>query len=153
MDLRKIKTLIDLVQASGISEIEITEEGDHVKIVNRASAAPAAPVQTVIGVPPAVLPQPAAPKVEAATPAPETTSPSGTQVTSPMVGTFYRSPSPGADPFVEVGSKVKKGDTLCIIEAMKLLNEIEAEVSGTVKEILVENAQPVEFGQPLFIIE
>ena len=85
--------------------------------------------------------------------APASNSPSGTQVTSPMVGTFYRAPSPGADPFVEVGTQVKKGDTLCIIEAMKLLNEIEAEVSGTVKEILVDNGSPVEFGQPLFVIE
>lgn len=153
MDLRKIKTLIDLVQASGISEIEITEEGDHVRIVNRGSPAPAMASQTIVSVPPTALPQPAAPQIEASAPAQETKSPTGTQVTSPMVGTFYRSPSPGADPFVEVGTKVKKGDTLCIIEAMKLLNEIEADVSGTIKEILVENAQPVEFGQPLFIIE
>lgn len=150
MDLRKLKTLIDLVQASGIAEIEITEEGDHVKIVNRPSGA----APTFIEVPPMNMatPQPkAAPVIPS--PAPESSSPTGTQVTSPMVGTFYRAPSPGADPFVEVGTKVNKGDTLCIIEAMKLLNEIEAEVSGTVKEILVENSQPVEFGQPLFIIE
>lgn len=153
MDLRKLKTLIDLVQASGIAEIEINEEGDHVRIVNR----PAAPVQAA----PAVIEIPAAP-VAAAAPqpvpkapstAPASDSPSGTQVTSPMVGTFYRAPSPGADPFVDVGTQVKKGDTLCIIEAMKLLNEIEAEVSGTVKQILVDNGSPVEFGQPLFIIE
>ncbi|WP_289168346.1 acetyl-CoA carboxylase biotin carboxyl carrier protein, partial [uncultured Parasutterella sp.] len=100
-------------------------------------------------------PAPAAPAAQPAAPAPAVTAntPSGTQVTSPMVGTFYRAPSPGADPFVEVGTQVKKGDTLCIIEAMKLLNEIEAEVSGTVKEILVDNASPVEFGQPLFVIE
>lgn len=151
MDLRKLKTLIDLVQASGISEIEITEEGDHVKIVNRpaAAAAPRAPEPVVYAAPaPAPVAQPAAPA-----PAVTANTPSGTQVTSPMVGTFYRAPSPGADPFVEVGTQVKKGDTLCIIEAMKLLNEIEAEVSGTVKEILVDNASPVEFGQPLFVIE
>ena len=142
MDLRKLKTLIDLVQASGIAEIEINEEGDHVRIVNRpAQAAQAAPA--IIEIPQAA-PAPAAPA---------SNSPSGTQVTSPMVGTFYRAPSPGADPFVEVGTQVKKGDTLCIIEAMKLLNEIEAEVSGTVKEILVDNGSPVEFGQPLFVIE
>ena len=143
MDLRKLKTLIDLVQASGIAEIEINEEGDHVRIVNRpAQAAQAAPA--IIEIPQAA-PAPAA--------APASSSPSGTQVTSPMVGTFYRAPSPGADPFVEVGTQVKKGDTLCIIEAMKLLNEIEAEVSGTVREILVDNGSPVEFGQPLFVIE
>lgn len=142
MDLRKLKTLIDLVQASGIAEIEINEEGDHVRIVNRpAQAAQAAPA--IIEIPQAT-PAPAAPA---------SNSPSGTQVTSPMVGTFYRAPSPGADPFVELGTQVKKGDTLCIIEAMKLLNEIEAEVSGTVKEILVDNGSPVEFGQPLFVIE
>ena len=146
MDLRKLKTLIDLVQASGIAEIEINEEGDHVSIVNRpAQAAQAAPA--IIEIPQAA-PAPAAPSA-----APASNSPSGTQVTSPMVGTFYRAPSPGADPFVEVGTQVKKGDTLCIIEAMKLLNEIEAEVSGTVKEILVDNGSPVEFGQPLFVIE
>lgn len=159
MDLRKLKTLIDLVQASGIAEIEINEEGDHVRIVNRpAQAAQAAPA--IIEIPQAA-PAPAAPAPSAApaapsaapSAAPASNSPSGTQVTSPMVGTFYRAPSPGADPFVEVGTQVKKGDTLCIIEAMKLLNEIEAEVSGTVKEILVDNGSPVEFGQPLFVIE
>lgn len=158
MDLRKLKTLIDLVQASGIAEIEINEEGDHVRIVNRpAQAAQAAPA--IIEIPQAT-PAPAAPAPSAApaapaapSAAPASNSPSGTQVTSPMVGTFYRAPSPGADPFVEVGTQVKKGDTLCIIEAMKLLNEIEAEVSGTVKEILVDNGSPVEFGQPLFVIE
>ena len=152
MDLRKLKTLIDLVQASGIAEIEINEEGDHVRIVNR----PAQAAQAIIEIPQAA-PAPAAPVPSAApaapSAAPASSSPSGTQVTSPMVGTFYRAPSPGADPFVEVGTQVKKGDTLCIIEAMKLLNEIEAEVSGTVKEILVDNGSPVEFGQPLFVIE
>jgi len=150
MDLRKLKTLIDLVQASGIAEIEINEEGDHVRIVNRpAQAAQAAPA--IIEIPQAAPVPSAAPAAPSAAPA--SSSPSGTQVTSPMVGTFYRAPSPGADPFVEVGTQVKKGDTLCIIEAMKLLNEIEAEVSGTVKEILVDNGSPVEFGQPLFVIE
>ncbi|WP_278746915.1 acetyl-CoA carboxylase biotin carboxyl carrier protein [Parasutterella excrementihominis] len=150
MDLRKLKTLIDLVQASGIAEIEINEEGDHVRIVNRpAQAAQAAPA--IIEIPQAAPAPSAAPAAPSAAPA--SNSPSGTQVTSPMVGTFYRAPSPGADPFVEVGTQVKKGDTLCIIEAMKLLNEIEAEVSGTVKEILVDNGCPVEFGQPLFVIE
>lgn len=162
MDLRKLKTLIDLVQASGIAEIEINEEGDHVRIVNRpAQAAQAAPaiieIPQAAPAPAAPVPSaaPAAPSAAPAAPsaAPASSSPSGTQVTSPMVGTFYRAPSPGADPFVEVGTQVKKGDTLCIIEAMKLLNEIEAEVSGTVKEILVDNGSPVEFGQPLFVIE
>ena len=148
MDLRKLKTLIDLVQASGISEIEINEEGDHVRIVNRATATEtvSAPQQVVI---PAAVPTPVA--ATTATPSPKEEI-QGNTVTSPMVGTFYRAPSPGAESFVEVGSQVKVGDTLCIIEAMKLLNEIEAEISGTVKEILVENGQPVEFGQPLFII-
>lgn len=158
MDLRKLKTLIDLVQASGIAEIEINEEGDHVRIVNRpAQAAQAAQAAPAIIEIPQAAPAPAAPVPSAApaapSAAPASSSPSGTQVTSPMVGTFYRAPSPGADPFVEVGTQVKKGDTLCIIEAMKLLNEIEADVSGTVKEILVDNGSPVEFGQPLFVIE
>lgn len=156
MDLRKLKTLIDLVQASGIAEIEINEEGDHVRIVNRpAQAAQAAPA--IIEIPQAA-PAPGRTCALRSACCPvcrrrASSSPSGTQVTSPMVGTFYRAPSPGADPFVEVGTQVKKGDTLCIIEAMKLLNEIEAEVSGTVKEILVDNGSPVEFGQPLFVIE
>ena len=155
MDLRKLKTLIDLVQASGVSELEITEEGEKVRIVNKPVSVAAQPA--VVEVPQPVY-RPAEPAAAAApapapSPAPKAAAPSGTQVTSPMVGTFYRAPSPGADPFVQVGSQVKKGDTLCIIEAMKLLNEIEAEVSGTVKEILVDNAQPVEFGQPLFVIE
>ncbi len=155
MDLRKLKTLIDLVQASGVSELEITEEGEKVRIVNKPVSVAAQPA--VVEVPQPVY-RPAEPAAAAApapapSPAPKAAAPSGTQVTSPMVGTFYRAPSPGADPFVQVGSQVKKGDTLCIIEAMKLLNEIEAEVSGTVKEILVDNAQPVEFGQALFVIE
>ena len=155
MDLRKLKTLIDLVQASGVSELEITEEGEKVRIVNKPVSVAAQPA--VVEVPQPVYrqaePAAAAAPAAAPSPAPKAAAPSGTQVTSPMVGTFYRAPSPGADPFVQVGSQVKKGDTLCIIEAMKLLNEIEAEVSGTVKEILVDNAQPVEFGQALFVIE
>ena len=151
MDLRKLKTLIDLVAESGISELEVTEENDKVRIVNKvqtvAVAAPgAAPVV-------AAAPAPAAPATAAAEPAakPEPVV-EGTTVTSPMVGTFYRAPNPGAEPFVKVGDHVEAGQTLGIIEAMKLLNEIEAETSGTIKEICVENAQPVEFGQPLFII-
>lgn len=151
MDLRKLKTLMELFEASSIVEIEITEGEDRVRMVkNSAKAVAVAPAVVEAVVPQVVAPVAAAP---AAAPAPEAKKVEGTQVTSPMVGTFYRAPSPGADPFVEVGKQVKKGDTLCIIEAMKLLNEIEAEVSGTVKEILVENGQPVEFGQALFVIE
>jgi acetyl-CoA carboxylase biotin carboxyl carrier protein len=153
MDLRKLKTLIDLVAESGIAEIEVTEGEDKVRIVKHAPtmvAAPApAPVQTVVTSAAALPPVPAA-AAAPAEPAPEPVK--GTLVKSPMVGTFYRSPSPGAKPFVEVGQAVKAGDTLCIIEAMKLLNEIETEVAGEVKEILVENGQPVEYGQPLFVI-
>jgi acetyl-CoA carboxylase biotin carboxyl carrier protein len=154
MDLRKLKTLIDLVAESDIAEIEVTEGDDKVRIVKHAStlvAAPAtAPVLTVpanaAGLAPAAMPATTA----VAEPAPEPTK--GNIVKSPMVGTFYRSPSPGAKAFVEVGQAVKPGDTLCIIEAMKLLNEIEAEVAGEIKEVLVENGQPVEYGQPLFVI-
>ncbi len=152
MDLRKLKTLIELVQASGIAEIEITEEGDHVKIVNRPQGVqPVAAAPAIVEVPVAAPKEPMPVEVvDHKEPAPVS---EGTKVTSPMVGTFYQAPSPGAEPFVTVGSTVNKGDTLCIIEAMKLLNEIEAEVNGTVKEILVKNAEPVEFGQVLFIIE
>jgi acetyl-CoA carboxylase biotin carboxyl carrier protein len=152
MDLRKLKTLIDLVAESGIAEIEVTEGEDKVRIVKHAQTVVAAPspvpAATLVAAPapPASAPQPAA------TPAAEPEPAQGSLVKSPMVGTFYRSPSPGAKPFVEVGQAVKAGDTLCIIEAMKLLNEIEAEVAGEVKEILAENGQPVEYGQPLFVI-
>jgi acetyl-CoA carboxylase biotin carboxyl carrier protein len=152
MDLRKLKTLIDLVAESGIAELEVTEGEDKVRIAkfSPAPVAPSSPTTIVTGGLPAA-PAPLA-AVPAVTPvaAPE---PSGHVVKSPMVGTFYRSPSPGAASFVELGQTVKPGDTLCIIEAMKLLNEIEAEVGGTVKEILVDNGQPVEYGQPLFIID
>ena len=150
MDLRKLKTLIDLVAESGISELEVTEENDRVRIVNKvqtvAVAAPAVAAAPVVAAAPAAAPA-AAEAAPAAEPVVE-----GKTVTSPMVGTFYRAPNPGAEPFVKVGDHVEAGQTLGIIEAMKLLNEIEAETSGTVKEICVENAQPVEFGQPLFII-
>lgn len=153
MDLRKLKTLIDLVKESGISEIELTEEGDKVRIVN----APAKPAQETLPVQ-AVIPAQSAP-AQSAAPAPvQEKAPEppadikGTTVTSPMVGTFFTSPSPGAKPFVQKGDHVEVGQTLCIIEAMKLLNEIEAETSGTVLQVFVENAQPVEFGQPLFLI-
>ncbi len=158
MDLRKLKTLIDLVAESGISEIEVTEGEDKVRIVKHGAAAQAAMPPTAIStltstgpVPPAPAPASAAAAAAATVPAAEPVK--GHVVKSPMVGTFYRAASPGAAPFVEIGQAVKPGDTLCIIEAMKLLNEIEAEVAGTVKECLVENGQPVEYGQPLFIIE
>ncbi|HIU84341.1 MAG TPA: acetyl-CoA carboxylase biotin carboxyl carrier protein [Candidatus Aphodousia gallistercoris] len=151
MDLRKLKTLIDLVAESGISELEVTEENDKVRIVNKVqTVAVTAPAPVVAAPAPAPVAAPAA--AAAAAPAPAEPKVEGQTVTSPMVGTFYRAPNPGAEPFVKVGDHVEVGQTLCIIEAMKLLNEIEAEYSGTVKEICVENAQPVEFGQPLFII-
>ena len=156
MDLRKLKTLIDLVSDSNVSELEITEAEGKVRIV-KSGPAPvavvtqmAAPVAApVAAVAPAAAPAAAAP---APAPAPEA-APAGHHVKSPMVGTFYRSSSPGAKSFVEVGSQVKEGDTVCIIEAMKILNEIEADKSGTITQILAENGQAVEYGAPLFIIE
>lgn len=150
MDLRKLKTLIDLVSESGVAELEITEGDDHVKIVNRVGAAPAAAVAAPA---PVIAAAPAPVEAAAPTPAPTLAPAEETRtVNSPMVGTFYRAPSPGAKPFADVGQRVKAGDTVCIIEAMKLLNEIESEYDGVIKEILVENGQPVEFGQPLFVI-
>lgn len=151
MDLRKLKTLIDLVSESGVAELEITEGEDRVRIVNRNGAAPGQVHQPVTVAQPMPVPVPA-PEVAPA-PAPTAPQQTGTPLTSPMVGTFYRAPSPGADPFVKVGDTVKKGQVVCIIEAMKLLNEVEADMDGTVKEVCVENGQPVEFGQSLFIIE
>ncbi|CWP30624.1 acetyl-CoA carboxylase biotin carboxyl carrier protein [Neisseria meningitidis] len=161
MDLRKLKKLIDLVEESGIAEIEVTEGEEKVRITRTIAAAPvyAAPVPAAAPVYAAPVPAaapavtPAAAPVAASAPAaaPAARDLSDAQK-SPMVGTFYRAPGPNAAPFVEVGQQVKAGDTLCIIEAMKLMNEIEAEKSGTVKEILVENGTPVEFGEPLFII-
>jgi len=158
MDLRKLKKLIDLVQESGIAEIEITEGEEKVKIIRGGAqgvsyvVAPAghAPIAAPAQFAPLPVAAPAAPAVEAgAAPA----LPSGHVVKSPMVGTFYRSPSPGAKAFVEVGDTVKAGQTVCIIEAMKLLNEIESDKDGVVKAILIENGQPVEFGEPLVVIE
>ena len=151
MDLRKLKTLIDLVSESGVAELEITEGEDRVRIVNRNGAAPVQVHQPVTVAQPMPVPVPA-PEVAPA-PAPTAPQQTGTPLTSPMVGTFYRAPSPGADPFVKVGDTVKKGQVVCIIEAMKLLNEVEADMDGTVKEVCVENGQPVAFGQSLFIIE
>ncbi|ENX1127121.1 acetyl-CoA carboxylase biotin carboxyl carrier protein [Neisseria gonorrhoeae] len=152
MDLRKLKKLIDLVEESGIAEIEVTEGEEKVRIT-RTIAAAAAPVYAapVPAAAPAVTPAAAPVAASAPAAAPASRDLSDAQK-SPMVGTFYRAPGPNAAAFVEVGQQVKAGDTLCIIEAMKLMNEIEAEKSGTVKEILVENGTPVEFGEPLFII-
>jgi acetyl-CoA carboxylase biotin carboxyl carrier protein len=151
MDLRKLKKLIDLVQESGIGEIEITEGEEKVRI-SRQSTAPAPMIMASPSMQPLVAGA-APPALAAAAPAAAAPQPAGHTLKSPMVGTFYRAPSPGAPPFVEIGQAVSKGQTLCIIEAMKLLNEIESDVSGTVKAILVENGQPVEYGQPLFLIE
>jgi acetyl-CoA carboxylase biotin carboxyl carrier protein len=150
MDLRKIKTLIDLVQESGIAELEITEGEEKVRI-SRHGSHPAQSITHVAAPMVAAAPVAAAP-TEAA-PAAAPAAPTGHTLKSPMVGTFYRSPSPGAASFVEVGQTVAKGQTLCIIEAMKLLNEIESDAAGVVKAVLAENGQPVEYGQPLFIIE
>lgn len=152
MDLRKLKTLIDLVSESNISELEITEAEGKVRIVKGGEAAPVQYVHTMAA-PQVAAGAPAVAVAPAATAAPVDAVPAGHAVKSPMVGTFYRSSSPGAPSFVEVGSKVNEGDTLCIIEAMKILNEIEADKSGTVTQILGENGQAVEYGQPLFIIE
>ncbi len=154
MDLRKLKTLVDLVSESNISELEITEAEGKVRIVKQTAAA-AAPVQYVTA---AAMPAPAmtatAPAAAGAAPAAEAAAPSSAKVIkSPMVGTFYRASAPGAKPFVEVGDTVKSGQPVCIVEAMKILNEIEAELDGVVKRVLVENGQPVEYGQPLFELE
>jgi len=148
MDIRKVKKLIELLEESGISEIEISEGEESVRIsrypkpgsVSTTAAAPPAPA--------AAPPAAAAPAAEAPPPAAR-----GQQVTAPMVGTFYSGPAPGAKPFVEIGTEVKPGDTLCVIEAMKMMNQIESEFAGRVVSILVENGSPVEFGQPLFVIE
>ncbi|HSN46373.1 MAG TPA: acetyl-CoA carboxylase biotin carboxyl carrier protein [Casimicrobiaceae bacterium] len=152
MDLRKLKTLIELVENSGIAELEIEEGEERVRITRAVAAGaqamlvaapPAAPIQVQAGAPAAAVPAPVAPPPE----------PEGHLVKSPMVGTFYRAASPGAKVFVEIGDTVQVGDPLCIIEAMKLMNEIEADHAGVVREILVENGQPVEFGQPLVRLE
>lgn len=151
MDLRKLKKLIELVEESGIAELEITEGEEKVRISKSSSS-----TQTYVGgtpalqqlTPPSEVSASLTPAIAAAELLPE-----GHVVKSPMVGTFYRTSTPGANPFVEVGQTVKVGDTLCIIEAMKLLNEIESDKSGVIKAVLVENGQPVEYGEPLFVIE
>jgi len=158
MDLRKLKTLIDLVAESGIAELEITEGEGKVKIVKSAAQTGAvgyAPATTVMMPTPAAAP--AAPASAAASPAADVApvqaaAPTGHRLASPMVGTFYRASSPGGSPFVSIGDAVSEGQTLCVIEAMKLMNEIPADKAGVIKEILVENGQPVEFGQALFVI-
>jgi acetyl-CoA carboxylase biotin carboxyl carrier protein len=150
MDLRKLKTLIDLVSDSNVSELEITEAEGKVRIVKSMGAAP------TMTYAPQAQPQTQAPQQAAPSAAPvvELAAPDVTHaIKSPMVGTFYRAASPGSKPFIEIGSVVKEGDTVCIVEAMKILNEIEADQSGVIKQILVENGDAVEYGQPLFIIE
>jgi len=147
MDLRKLKKLIDLVEESGIAELEITEGEEKVKIVKGGAVTVAAAQPVALAAAPAAAAAPASGPATEPEPGQE-----GHVVKAPMVGTFYRSPSPDAKVFVEVGQAVKEGDTICIIEAMKLMNEIEADASGVVKAILVENGQPVEYGQPLFIL-
>ncbi len=149
MDLRKLKTLIDLVQNSGISELEISEGEEKIRIAKHVAAPIHAAPTTVLMSPATVNPGSGG---AGAGPAAAPAEPEGHVVTAPMVGTFYRSGTPGSPSFVEIGQAIKQGETLCILEAMKLMNEIEADVSGTVKAILVENGQPVEFGQPLFVI-
>ena len=150
MDLRKLKKLIDLVQESGIGEIEITEGEEKVRISRQAPGGTPV-IMAGPGMQPMAYGAPA-PAAQAEAPAapPE---PKGHQLKSPMVGTFYRSASPGSKPFVEIGTAIKEGDAICIVEAMKIMNEIEADMSGTVSKILVENGQAVEYGQPLFIVE
>ena len=150
MDLRKLKKLIELVEESGIGELEITEGEEKVRISKSASS-----TQTYVTASPVMHPlTPAAePVAVIAAPAAAESLPEGHVVKSPMVGTFYRTSTPGANPFVEVGQTVKAGETLCIIEAMKLLNEIESDKDGIIKAVLVENGQPVEYGEPLFVIE
>ena len=149
MDLRKLKTLIDLVETSGIAELEIQEGEERVRITRAVLQTP----QPLMFHPQHQLAMPAPVPVGPVPEAPVAPADEGHTVKSPMVGTFYRCASPGAAPFVEVGDTVAQGDTLCIVEAMKLMNEIEADASGTIKAILVENGQAVEFGQPLFVIE
>ena len=154
MDLRKLKTLIDLVSESNVSELEITEAEGKVRIVKSAPVVAAAPITYSMA--PAPVAPTVVPAVEAASAAPAAAAPAapaGHTVKSPMVGTFYRASSPGAKAFVEVGDTIKEGETICIVEAMKILNEIEADKSGTVTQILVENGQAVEYGQPLYVIE
>jgi len=160
MDLRKLKTLIDLVSESGIAELEVTEGEDRVRIVKAGASFPAGHQAVNYFPHPGAQPAPSPVQVSANAAPPDASAsgssgalPSGHVVRSPMVGTFYRSAQPGSEAFVSVGSKVSKGEVVCIIEAMKLMNEIEADCEGTVKAVLVENGSPVEYGQALFVIE
>jgi acetyl-CoA carboxylase biotin carboxyl carrier protein len=155
MDIRKVKKLIELLEESGISEIEISEGEESVRISRYPQPGTVAVATAPLAAAPAPPPAPAtaaAPPTSDSTPPPPPPS-RGQQVTAPMVGTFYSGPAPGAKPFVEIGSEVKPGDTLCVIEAMKMMTQIESEFAGRVVSVLVENGSPVEFGQPLFVIE
>jgi len=150
MDIRKVKKLIELLEESGVAEIEIHEGEESVRISRYAASVPvAAPAPVVIPAASGAVTPPSPAATEVAVPE----VPTGHTVDSPMVGTFYRAPSPGASDFVEIGQRVNEGDTLCIIEAMKMLNQIEADKAGVVKAVLVENAEPVEYGQALFVID
>jgi len=151
MDLRKLKTLIDLVSDSNITELEITEDDGKVRIVKSGAVVMAAPAAMPAGAPMMAAPPVAQPSAPVAAPAPAV--PAGHVVKSPMVGTFYASSTPGGKPLVEIGSVVKEGDPVCIIEAMKIMNEIEADKAGTITQVLAQNGQAVEFGQPLYVIE
>jgi acetyl-CoA carboxylase biotin carboxyl carrier protein len=157
MDMRKLKTLVDLVSESNISELEITEAEGKVRIVKAGYGVPTTmmmqPAGQMMMAPQQQHAAPAGEAAPAAAPVAEVAAPTGHVVKSPMVGTFYRSASPGSKPFAEVGAPIKEGDPICIVEAMKIMNEIEADMSGTVSKILVENGQAVEYGQPLFIVE
>lgn len=153
MDLRKLKTLIDLVSESNIAELEITENEGKVRIVKSSGVVQAAPMMTMAVPQPQMVAAAAAPAVSAPEAPAAPAEPTGYVVKSPMVGTYYASATPGGKPFVEVGSTVKEGDAVCIIEAMKIMNEIETDKGGTVAKVFVTNGQAVEFGQPLFIIE
>jgi len=153
MDIRKVKKLIEMLEESSLAEIEINEGEESIRISRTSSAIPTAPMQVMA--PAAVAPAtaPVAPVALSEETSEDSDIPTGHAVKSPMVGTFYGAPSPGAKPFVQVGDSVNVGDTLCIVEAMKMLNEIEADKAGVVKAILKENAQPVEYGEPLFVLE
>lgn len=151
MDIRKVKKLIELLEESGVAEIEIKEGEESVRISRATAPMAATPMQYAAAPAPAAV-APAASEAAAEVPS-AAAEVSGHQVKSPMVGTFYRSPSPGAKSFAEVGDQVKVGDTLCIVEAMKMMNQIEADAAGTIKAILIEDGEPVEFDEPLFIIE
>ncbi len=154
MDIRKVKKLIELLDESGIAEIEITEGEEAVRISRYATGAPAAPAPAPVAAAPAPqAPPPAAAPAQSAEPVAAPADEDGYLVAAPMVGTFYSSSSPGAAPYVQVGDRVNEGDTLCIIEAMKMMNQIEADVSGVVKSIRVQNGEPVEYGQILFVID